>query len=398
MAHHFIQSPRLAVLTLIRNANVYAPEPLGLRHLLVAGDRIVHISTEVPSLDQKLGVAEIDAEGASLIPGFIDPHTHVTGGGGEAGFETSVPAPHISEFTRAGVTTVVGLLGTDDLVRTTSSLVARLKALRNEGLSAWGYTGGYHIPPTTLTGSVRSDIVHIEEIIAVGEVAISDHRSSQPRLDEVVRLASEAHVAGLMTGKAGIVHFHVGDGKRGLELIREALETTELPARVFNPTHVNRRKALFEEALALTEQGCTMDITAFPVEEGEDAWTAEDAFEQTLDRGVNPGRVTISSDGGGCLPVFDSNGEPIGLDYARAEAIPSTFAELVRRGHALNVLVPAFSTNAARLLRLAYKGSIATGMDADLIILGEDHRPRHVMARGAWHMLNNETIIKGTFE
>ena len=86
--------------------------------------------------------------------------------------------------------------------------------LREEGLSAWCYTGGYHVPATTLTGSVRSDIVNLEPVIGVGEVAISDHRSSQPSVEEILRLASEAHVAGLMTGKAGIVHFHLGDGRR----------------------------------------------------------------------------------------------------------------------------------------------------------------------------------------
>ena len=109
--------------------------------------------------------------------------------------------------------------------------------------------------PTTLTGSVRDDIVFIDPVIGVGEIAISDHRSSQPTFDEFLRVASECHVAGLMTGKAGVLHLHVGDGARGLEFLREALRTTELPARVFQPTHVNRRKALFKEALALAFLG-----------------------------------------------------------------------------------------------------------------------------------------------
>lgn len=386
------------MLILIKNADVFAPQPLGIRHVLVAGNRIVYVGKEVPELDTRLHVDERDAQGGRLIPGFIDPHAHVTGGGGEAGFETSVPAPLLSEYTRAGITTVVGLLGTDDLVRTTSALIARLKALRTEGLSAWGYTGGYHLPPATLTGSVRSDIVHVEEIIGVGEIAISDHRSSQPSFQDIAHLASEAHVAGLMTGKAGVVHFHVGDGRRGLSLIREVLDTTELPARVFYPTHVNRRKALFEEAVALTKRGCTIDVTAFPVEEGEDAWSAEDALERYLDAGADRTRITISSDGGGCLPVFDATGAPVGLDYARAEAIPAAFAELMRRGRAVEEVLPAFSTNAADLLRLSSKGRISEGLDADLIVLDENHLPRHVMARGRWHVLDHQPIIKGTFE
>jgi len=389
---------RTTMLTLIKNATVFAPEPLGIRQVLVAANRIVYVGQAVPELDARLNVDEVDADGARLIPGFIDPHAHVTGGGGEAGFETSVPAPVLTDYTRAGVTTVVGLLGTDDLVRTTSAMIARIKALRSEGLSAWGYTGGYHLPPATLTGSVRSDIVHVEELIGVGEIAISDHRSSQPTFHDIVRLASEAHVAGLMTGKAGVVHFHVGDGVRGLSLIREALDTTELPARVFYPTHVNRRKALFDEAIAITARGCTIDITAFPVEEGEDAWSAEDALARYLDAGADRARVTISSDGGGCLPVFDETGAPVGLDYARADAIPAAFSALLRRGRSMEEILPAFCTNAAQLLRLVHKGRVAEGMDADLIILDKNHMPRHVMARGIWHVLDHQPIIKGTFE
>ena len=253
-----------------------------------------------------LPVEAIDLEGRRLIPGLIDGHVHVTGGGGEAGFSTRVPAPMLSRYTRAGVTSVVGLLGTDDVARSTRELVASIHALREQGLNAWGYSGGYHLPPTTLTGSVRGDIVFVDALIGVGEVAISDHRSSQPTLDELLRLASEAHVAGLMTGKAGIVHLHLGDGARGLELVRQALDQSELPARVFNPTHVNRRKALFDEAVELARRGCSIDITAFPVDEGEDAWSAADALLRYLDSGAPPERVTISSDAGGCLPCFDA--------------------------------------------------------------------------------------------
>lgn len=371
---------------------------MGLGHVLVVGDKIAYMGADLPTLDDRLGVETIDFEGARLIPGFIDAHAHVTGGGGEAGFETAVPAPFLSEFTSAGVTTVVGLLGTDDLVRTTSSLVARIKALRAEGLSAYGYTGGYHVPLSTLTGSVRSDLVHIEELIAVGELAISDHRSSQPTLEEVLRIASEAHVAGLMTGKAGLVHFHVGDGARGLDLIRQALNVSELPARVFYPTHVNRKKALFEEACELTKSGCTIDVTAFPVDDGEDAYSAEDALMRYWNQGLDDSRITVSSDGGGCLPKFDAQGELQGLDYARASALPFTLKKLLQKGISLEKALPAFTSNVSKILRLPSKGHLTTGLDADLIVLGHNDLPSWVMARGAWHLKNSVIFRKGTFE
>ena len=386
------------MLKLLTNADVYAPNHLGLNHVLIAGDKIAYIGAQLPFLDDFLGVEVTNLEGARLLPGFIDAHAHLTGGGGEAGFETSVPAPFLSEFTSAGVTTVVGLLGTDDVVRTTSSLIARIKALRAEGLSAFGYTGGYHIPPTTLTGSVSSDLVHVEELIAVGEVAISDHRSSQPTFEEILRLASEAHVAGLMTGKAGLVHFHVGDGPRGLDLIRRALAESELPPRVFYPTHVNRQKILFAEACALSVMGCPIDITAFPVEEGADEYSAEDAVEKILDEGFPSENVTVSSDGGGCLPAFNAQGEISGLDYAKASALPQTLKTLLDRGRSLETVLPLFTSNVARIFRLSGKGRISKGMVADLVVLGKDHLPSWVMARGQWHLKKNTVITKGTFE
>jgi len=383
---------------LLLNVQLYSPKKEDLRHVLVVGDKIAYVGSDIPQLDHRLEVETFDFEGARLIPGFIDAHAHLTGGGGEAGFETAVPAPFLSQFTSAGVTTVVGLLGTDDLVRTTSSLIARIKALRAEGLSAYGYTGGYHVPLTTLTGSIRSDLVHVEELIAVGELAISDHRSSQPTLEEVVRIASEAHVAGLMTGKAGLVHFHVGDGARGLELIERALSTTELPARVFYPTHVNRKKALFTQACELTNRGCTIDVTAFPVEEGEDAFSAEHALVKFLQDGFDKNRITISSDGGGCLPKFNAQGELEGLAYARASALPLTLQKLLSVGLELENALPAFTSNVSKILRLPSKGHISVGADADLVVLGENHWPSWVMARGAWHLKNNLIVEKGTFE
>lgn len=383
---------------LLCNADVYAPELLGYRHVLVCAGQVVYLGEAVPGLDEALGVRVTDLEGRRLIPGLIDAHAHVTGGGGEAGLHTSVPPVPMSRFTAHGVTTVVGVLGTDDLVRTTGSLVARVRALRTEGLSAYCHTGGYHLPPTTLTGSVRADIVHIDCIIGMGELALSDHRSSQPTLSEVLRVASECHVAGLMTGKAGILHLHLGDGPRGLDLVRRALDETELPPRVFNPTHVNRRKALFEEACDLAVRGCTIDVSAFPVVDEAEEWSAAAALVRYLDAGLPPERITVSSDCGGSLPVHDVQGTVVALDYGQARGLTETLRTLLQAGQALDRILPAFTANAAALLRLKKKGKIAVGADADLVVLDADGRIRDVMARGVWHVKEGVQRVFGTFE
>jgi beta-aspartyl-dipeptidase (metallo-type) len=309
-----------------------------------------------------------------------------------------VPPPALSRRTLGGVSTAVGVLGTDDTVRTTAELVTVARGLIAQGLSAWCHTGGYHVPPATATGSVRLDIALIDLVIGVGELAISDHRSSQPTLDELLRVAGDAHVGGLMSGKAGIVHLHVGDGPRGLALVREALDRTELPAAVFNPTHVNRRRALFDEAVALTERGCVIDVTAFPVEEGEDAWSAEEAVGRYLDAGADPSRITVSSDGGGCLPVFDDQGRVASFDVGSPSACGEALRALLGRGHPLERVLPAFTANPARLLQLHRKGHLRPGADADLVVLDGKGAVGDVMARGRWHVREGRAVVRGAFE
>lgn len=386
------------MIELLLNADVYAPEPLGQKHLAVAAGRILFMGEEPPRISGDLVAGSLDLEGRRLVPGFIDGHVHLTGGGGEAGAATRVPPLALSRLTLGGVTTAVGVLGTDDLTRRPEALLAAARGLAEEGLSAYCLTGGYHVPPVTITGSVRGDIVHIDRILGVGEIAISDHRSSQPTLDELLRLAGEAHVAGLMTHKAGILHLHLGDGARGLGLVREALSISEIPPRVFNPTHINRRKALFEEALELAGRGCTVDVTAFPVEEGEDAYSAEEAVARYLATDLPRERVTVSSDGGGCLPSFDEDGRVSKMDVGSPAALALTLRRLLESGCPLEDALPPFTSNPARLLRLPRKGSIQVGADADLVILDKDHQIRDVMVGGRWFVREARPSVLGTFE
>lgn len=384
---------------LLRNAQVFAPQAVGLKCVLTCAGKIVYIGKQMPALDPALQTEQIDLEGAALVPGLIDGHTHITGGGGESGPASRVPAPFLGQFTRAGVTSVIGLLGTDDLTHSTQTLVTQAYGLREQGLSAWCFTGGYHLPLTTLTGSARSDIVNLDPVIGIGELAISDHRSSQPGLDEILRLASEAHVAGLMTGKAGVLHLHLGDGERRLELIRRALAGSELPSRVFHPTHVNRNKPLFEEACSLVaESGCTIDLTAFPADEDEPGWSAADAVLRFREAGLADDKLTISSDGGGCLPCFNDDGELQSMDIGSSRTLLETLRLLAKQGLSLDQTLPYFTSNVAQLMRLPGKGVIAEGMDADLLVLDEDLQVKHLLARGRWHIKNGQQVVRGSYE
>jgi beta-aspartyl-dipeptidase (metallo-type) len=381
---------------LIKNAYVYTPDPQGIMCLLIGGGRILYMGKDVPTLSQNLGVNEVDLQGRMLVPGFIDGHAHICGGGGESGFSTRVPPVPLSEFTLAGVTTVVGLLGTDDLSRSTESLVSQVYGLREEGLSAYCYTGGYHLPPTTLTGSVKSDIVYIEPVIGVGELAISDHRSSQPTLNELLKVAADAHVARLMTNKAGVLHLHLGDGERGLSLVRDALTGSEIPARTFNPTHVNRKRELFEEACELATRGCWIDVTAF--ETGDVGYEPEVALTRYIESDYPQDKLTISSDGGGCLPDFDCHGHLVKLDFGKSSSMTDVFRKLLISGYSPEKILPFFTTNVAQLLQFKNKGMLAQGMDADIVVFNDNLSVSHVMAKGNWHIFETVLCRKGMFE
>ncbi len=390
-------------LLLLRDADLYDPEARGRADLLLAGGRVLAVGPNLDAPPASLCTV-LDLGGAVVVPGLVDAHVHVTGGGGEAGYASRVPPLQLTELSCAGVTSVVGLLGTDGTTRTMRELVARTYALREEGLSAWCWTGNYEVPVRTLTGSVRDDIAFVEPVIGVGELAISDHRSSQPTLDELVRIAADCHVGGLMTGKAGVVHLHLGDGPRGLQLVRQALDRTELPARVFHPTHLNRNPALFEEACELArtlapDRTPCFDVTAFPDGDVDEGRTAADAIAAWLSAGLPADRLTCSSDGGGCMPRFDASGTPVGYGVGSATTLLDTLRHAIDdHGLSLSQVLPMFTRNVANLLRLPAKGRLRTGADADLLVLDAQRRPTAVIARGRFLVRDGAPVVHGPFE
>jgi beta-aspartyl-dipeptidase (metallo-type) len=404
-------------MVLLRHARVVGADVVlagAMVDILVAGGRVVALEE---SLDVS-GVAldTVDLEGRWVVPGLVDAPVHLTGGGGEAGCRTRVPRVPVSALVAGGVTTAVGVLGTDGVTRTPRDLVACALALREEGLSAWCYTGSYAVPVVTLTGSVKDDIVFVDPIIGVGELAISDHRSSQPSFEELLRIASDAYVAGLTANKSGLVHLHLGDGPRGLELVRRALEVSEIPSRVWHPTHLNRNRGLWDEAKSLA-RGVSpgaggawvpyFDVTAF-ADEGEaepdpDTVGAAHAVLDWLDAGLPAERLTLSSDGGGCLPTFDADGRMLRMDVGSVSTLGATLRALVSSGLPLERAAPFVTANPARVLGLdlverGRKGHIAVGGDADLLVLDEALAPWAVMARGRWMMEGGALTVRGTFD
>ena len=338
------------------------------------------------------------------MPGFIDSHEHIMGGGGEGGFHTRTPEASLGDLVRNGITTVVGCIGTDGVGRDMTALLAKAHALENEGITTYAYTGSYQVPVHTLTDSLMKDIMMLDKVIGVGEVAISDHRSSQPSFEEFARIAADARVAGMLSGKAGIVNVHLGDSERRLDLIRRVIKETEIPASQFLPTHVNRNAALFEDCLDLAAEGGNIDFTG---NEDIDYWeTICDevrvcrGIRMLLDRGISSDRFTISSDGQGSMPVFNEKGEFQGIGIGKASCLLKEVRECVQREEIpLEIAVKGITSNPASILKLERKGHIKVGFDADICLLEEGTLELNtVIAKGQIMVRDGEQKVFGTFE
>lgn len=375
---------------LIRSAHLYAPEDLGLQDVLIAGGEIVRIGR---GLDCSLAEI-IEGEGRILTPGFIDQHIHITGGGGEGSFHTKTPEVQLSALVRGGITTLVGLLGTDGLSRSVENLIAKAKALKEEGLSVYACTGSYGYPSVTLTGNVKKDIMFIEEVIGV-KLALADHRSSHVTFEELVRLASDVRVAGMLSGKAGLMILHMGDDPQGLSKVFKALKETAVPAKVFHPTHVTRSPELFRQALELLEMGGWIDLTCGSRKEK----SCGEYILQAKQKGLSLERITISSDGQGSWSNYDENGRLLEIGVSSVGALHQEVCRMVQEnGFALEEALRFVTSNAAAAMELRGKGRIAEGMDADVLLMNEDLSLDTVIARGRVMMQNQKLRVKGTYE
>lgn len=199
---------------LIRNAQIYTPEPSEAHDLLIVGEQVAAIGNNL-SLPPYVEGQVFDLQGQWIVPGFIDAHVHICGGGGEAGPNSRTPEIQLSQLTQAGITTVVGCLGTDAISRSMEELLVKARALEEEGLTTFVYSGAYQAD-CTLLANLRMDLVLIDKVIGAGEIAISDHRSAQPQLADLERLAAETRVGECLVVRQALSIFILAKVKEGL--------------------------------------------------------------------------------------------------------------------------------------------------------------------------------------
>jgi beta-aspartyl-dipeptidase (metallo-type) len=371
------------MLTLFKNAETYTPFYVGKKDILTGGKSILAIADYIePPLGVEVTIVE--CTGLSLVPGLIDSHVHVTGGGGEGGPASRMPELEINMMIDGGVTTVIGCLGTDGITRTVDSVLMKVKSIRAKGMSAWLYTGAYQVPPPTVTGDIARDIALIEEIIGVGEIAISDHRSSVPTIPELTKLVAHARVAGMIGGKAGIVNMHMGDARDPFKPLHDIVANSEMTYRQFIPTHCNRNDYIFEDAKEYGKKGY-VDITtsSYPYYMDEEIKPSK-ALKQLLESGVPIKHITFTSDACGSLPGFDpETGKLIKIEMGLPDSILREIKEAVTEdGIPLEIALQVATSNPADILKLTGKGHIEAGFDADILIMDASFNIIHLMANG----------------
>ena len=367
------------MLTFIENAEIYAPEKRGENSVLIGAGKILKIGRIDRQALETLHVSidVIDASDCVVVPGFIDPHEHLLGGSGEEGFASQTPAITASELISAGITTVVGCLGVDTTMKTMPGLLAKAKGLKEEGLSAFVWTGGYNVPPTTITDSIKTDIMFIEEIIGAGEVAVSDERSTDPEPHELARITSDARNGGMLSKKCGLTHFHVGDETNRLKLLNILIDEFETPAESLYPTHIERSEELMREAIALAKRGSFVDIDT--VEKDLAKW-----FRFYRENGGDLKKLTVSSDASISSPrtLFDQ---------IRSCVLEHKFA--------LEQILPIVTANTAAALKLENKGVLEAGKDADVLVLRrESLEIKDVIAGGKRLFKNGRIAFQEKFQ
>lgn len=377
---------------LLKNADLYTPKHIGNSDLLVGGGKILAISKGLDFTCEGLEI--YDLKGKILAPGLIDQHVHITGGGGEAGYHSRTPEIKLSEIVKYGITSVVGVLGTDGCTRSLENLYSKAKALEFEGISTYIHTGSYASPSVTFTGNITKDLVLIDKVRGV-KIAISDNRSSYPSDEELIKILTQIRIGGMISKKGGVMHMHMGGLESKLDMVFRILKDYEFPVQYFSPTHCARTKGLFDECLRLQKMGGFFDITSG----GSKFAPLDEVIAYGIENGLNLDMVTMSSDGNGSVPKFDENSVLIGYGCASCSENLDVLRSVVKnkilsREQAFALM----GKNVAKTLNLENKGEIKVGFDADFTSFDEDMNVLDVIAKGEFCLKDQKLVKKGFFE
>lgn len=380
------------MLTLIKNTHLYTPEYCGVKDLLLCGEKLVAIGEHLNVTGTQ--TQEIDAQGLNCMPGLIDQHVHIIGGGGQTGYFSLAPEISLSTLIKCGTTTVVGLLGTDGFVKTLPQLYAKTKALCQDGISAYMLTGFYGLPTPTITSSIAEDMIYLDKCIGC-KIAMSDDRSSHPTKLELLRIIQQVRLGGFTSAKGGVMHVHLGALPSKIDLLLEIAK--EFPSLIsyISPTHMGRTHDLFLQAIEFAKLGGMVDISTGGTKYTDPHLTVMEGLE----RGININQMTFSSDGN--AGVRRKNSETGEDTYKKAplhKNLEQVVALIKEDGMSPSEAFKLITVNPAKNMKLTGKGRIAEELDADFTLFDDQWQLQEVWARGTRMMHEGTVIKKGNFE
>ena len=388
------------MLTLIKGGQAYAPEKMGELDILLGGTQILAMA---PSIQAPPGIetAVVDATGMTVIPGYVDSHMHLLGGGGSFGPDSRSHEVDVSTLAKAGVTTVVGTLGINTVSFSLKHLLTAANGLDKRGISTLIYTGGYQLPAVTLTDSIVCDLALIDKVIGV-KIALFDILASHPSKETLKELASKVWLGGRLGGKPGLMHAHLGDTEGNITDVADMLKGMGLPASMLVTTHVNRSASVLQMAIAGGLAGVSLDITALYTPDNDLPQTVSPgkAFLALREAGIPSESITMSSDGNAAQPYLNAKGELDRIMLTPANAVAAEVAKAVLRDKiALEEILPVATTNAAHRLGVSdRKGRLAAGKDADVVLLDKNLEVDTAFARGKAILKKKEPLVFGYFE
>jgi len=376
---------------LIKNAHIYAPKDLGKKDILVANGVVVAMENAIE--ESPLYQEVVDLNGKIMTPGIIDQHLHVIGAGGKHAFASMTPEITVSELISTGTTTVVGLLGTDGSTRSIKSLYAKVKGLEQDGVSAYMFTGYYGLDPVHIMENVQDEMIFIDKVLGC-KIAISDIRSSYPTDLELLRVLRGVRTGGMIAGKKGILHLHLGAHKEKIDCLFRLVEQYEFPIEHISPTHMGRTKELFEEGIKFAKMGGMIDITT-----GASKYTEPYlSVLYALEKGASIDKMTFSSDGNAGLDRKDEQGNVIGFKRAPIDQNLAQAIALHRQGNlSIEDAFKPVTINPAINLGLKNKGRIEVGCDADFCVFDADWKLKDVFAKGIHKMKNSSLTFTDHF-
>ncbi len=317
---------------LLKNAQVYAPENLGKKDILLWEDRVIKIG-EGLTLPRGFEGEETDMSGKVIIPGIVDSHVHITGGGGEGGFTTRTSEITFEEIAEAGVTTLVGVLGTDGYARRVEDVLVKCMALREEGFDCYFLTGSYTHPITTMRGSVAEDIIFNEYCLGTGEVAHCDHRGSMLTFEEFSRIAADTRNGARLAGLKGVLNIHLGNYPNPSDYFIRLCEEDITFRPLIVPTHITRKDYVFDSCMKFLEYGGQVDITAGgDGDASQHSYGSVEGLEIIYKKYGSLDRVSMTSDGNGSAPIWDELGNMIGMGKGSCKVLLADLKKAADRG------------------------------------------------------------------